>query len=476
MKTIHFLLVTHAASILANVCITFPKLADDLLHLGIYSEIVKVLSEILPLPASRVIDLEKANAVEKLFALLVNLQAKRSGKLLPYMGEEDDDRTAYALNEAVNLTVHFTQMSSHESSRSVCLFLRNLLQDNRAHRTFFSNPQHLQFILHAFYDLAQCQESAVSDAVALDWMSAISFISYQCDDFKNVFVEYHCPDCILIILQSRRPISLPLQMECIKALSFLSANEEICEHLLRNTKAISVGAEVFLSFDASGAGGIGLSRPQKTLLRSSDSAVTNSLEVNPPQKDSRGSGNFSLGNLPRSRDDPDCMYMKFSVNLLANLTFGSPDLLAELIQNDCLIQRIASLLEEGDRIPPFIQVKLVTILHNLMCHKEGRRRVASVPKIKDVFRSQMSSTNKTLRDIVSRCLTELRDEKKSTDDDSDRRVSKMHNKRGKVIAELIQTERTYVDNLLQMVALFLRFKVITQESKHRIEMENGRLS
>ncbi len=471
MKTIHFLLVTNAASILANVCITFPKLADDLLHLGIYTEIVKILTEVLPLPVDRPLDLEKANAVDKLFALLVNLQAKRSSKLLPYMAEEDDEKSSYFLDEAMNLAIHFTQMTSHEATRSVCLFLRNLLQDSRAHRQFLSSTKHLQFVLHAFYDVSQQTHCAVSDAAVGDWMSVISFLVWNCDELRDILLEYHTPDCVMIVLQSRRPLSLSLQLECARALSFLSSNEEVCDHLLTNTNVVTVVTELLLSFDANGSGGIALSRPKGSLGGSDSSFV---MDGNMSFKEGRGSGSLHSGNQSRFREDSEFSFLKFTVNLIANLTFGSPEKLTDLFTNDQLILKIASLLEEGDRFPPFIQIKLVTILHNIMMTKEGRKRVAGFPKMKDVFRSQMSSTNKTLRDIVSRCLTELRDEKKSTDEDRGRRESKMRGKRGRVMEELIQTERTYVDNLLQMVALFLRFKVISQESKHnKVDVENA---
>ena len=61
-----------------------------------------------------------------------------------------------------------------------------------------------------------------------------------------------------------------------------------------------------------------------------------------------------------------------------------------------------------------------------------------------------------MRDIISRCIAELRDESKKGGDDENQ-VEKMKAKRRRIMDELMSTEKTYVDHLLQMVAMFLRF-------------------
>mmetsp|Transcript_13351 Transcript_13351/g.18219 ORF Transcript_13351/g.18219 Transcript_13351/m.18219 type:complete len:1644 (-) Transcript_13351:244-5175(-) len=437
-EQIQWELMSLAASILANVCNSFPKLADDLIVFGMYKAILKILPLFIPLlsSANEVVEL----AIEKVVGLLANLQAKKRHQTLPYStdgGDEEEGANPVAAgDEVLSLCIQLVKVKALSANRSVMLCLRNLMQEPRLLKRFLGNEEWMFSLceMFSFFFSETAQMENFPPEIVADWLGCFSLFAWHVDEMLPGLLKYNVIGAALSLLEGPLGTQWAVQLEGCRLLSFVTSIVPMCD----------------------------------TLKDSHLSSVFIELLVNP----------HSEGN-PHTSSDSASLQLKFVVNVLANVTIGEeefvPKFVSDLLADERVLQKLVSLLEEGDRSLSFNQIKLATLVFNIMQTKDGRQAVASLRKIKDVFRSQMSSTNKVLRDIVSRCIAELRDETKKGGEDleSEQQIKKMQERRARVIDELMHTERTYVDHLLQMVAMFLRYKAISQEAKQKSDAENA---
>jgi hypothetical protein len=444
IQPLQYELITYASSILANVCVTIPTLADDLLHLGMYKEIVKILHTFLPLPADPNDTLELA--IEKVVGLLTNLQAKSKTKPLPYSSDLEDEEAAAACgDEILKLLLDLMKVQSFFANRAVVLCLKNVLAESRLMKRFIAQEEGVRLVCRIFSELCG-YHSSLPPEIVVDWLNCMTLLLWHSDELLTPFVEFSTALSVFDLLVGPLAASPVVQVDTIRGLSFLSSNQTISDSLVQGTRVTEVICDVILTGQPVP---VTAANPSIDFLRHRQSRL--------------------------EEGDAASVVQKYSINTLANLSTGCESVVHHLIGDERMMVKLCTLLEEGDRTPSFVQVKVATILYNIMQTKDGRQCVAGIRKIKEVFRSQMSSTNKILRDIVAKLIAELRDETKKVaeDTENEQSVKKMRERRARVMDELMHTERTYVDHLLQMVAMFLRYKAISQEAKNKTDEENA---
>ena len=437
-------LITFSCSVLANTMVSYPELADDLVLLKMDQEILKILRLFLPLPVRPPDGV--CLAVEKIVGLFTNLQAKTKSHPLPYTLETEDEiidpanpkkeEKGNTGEDLMNILLGLSTISSLPARRSVLLCLKNLMLESRLFRRFLGlkdwhNP------LCAIYSttITSLVEFLPDSAdVLADCLQTLSFFSYFTDEFASHFLTHYVGSHILYVLQGDASSVHGVYHEGCRVLSFLTSVEGICNTELIPTTGITETMVEFLLGGNPGPGPIGF----------------------------------------------DDVTIKFVLNTICNLSIPGgthvDQVVGTLLADKRVIPRLLDTLQEGDRVPSVVQIKIATLLMNIMSSKEGRPRIASIRKVKDIFRSQVSSTNRVLRDIMGKLLAELRDEAKKgplDDAENQQKIAKMKERRAHVIDELMSTEETYLDHLLQMVAMFLRYKVITSQENRKTHEENA---
>mmetsp|Transcript_24361 Transcript_24361/g.68297 ORF Transcript_24361/g.68297 Transcript_24361/m.68297 type:complete len:1678 (+) Transcript_24361:195-5228(+) len=421
----NYTLLTLASSVLANLCVTQASLADDLLVLGMYQQILKILQWIPPLQDDNHA-FEQRMAIEKVTGLLANLIAKtKNPASLPYTADHGA--------ELIGTLLKLINVKSPKAARAICICLRNVLQESGCMKYFLS-------LKNGPNSVCLLCKRAVR---AKDFLQQtfVSFLAYVCFFSEEILPclernKIHAPTIDILL----RTTSIHTRMECIRALSYLSVHPSMAEQMIESD-ATEIAMELLL--ECRGNPGSEAIAPREMCPQ--EKAVVAAT-------------------------------LKYSVNLLCNLSLGRESVVEKVISDEKVVGVIFGILQEGDRTASYVQVKIASIIHNLCEFKSGRHYVASIKQSKDILRSQMSSTNKNLRDIVSKTINDLRDERTETkagEPLEEEALEKLSKRRERVMNELMHTERTYVDHLLQMVALFLRYKAISQDAKSKVDASNA---
>ena len=328
-------------------------------------------------------------------------------------------------------------VTTNACAQAVCLCLRNVLnQDIKFLKKFLSDSAGLRNALRLCKRLQKAD-----DDFHLEVISFMAFICFFSDDILPVLQE--CPITIPVIEVLLRTTCTSTRMECSRLLSFLSVHEAVHKPMFKyNLPAIMI----------------------ELVLECRNTAIQGAM----------ASPRGAAGD-PQGEAAIIATTLKFAINVLANLSLNNEAIVGMIVDDSKFVSVIFGILEEGERMPAFVQVKVATVLHNITDFKKGRQCIAGMRSSKDILRSQMSSTNKALREIISKVIADLRDERneKVADVSQDDMLEKLSKRRERVMNELMHTERTYVDHLLQMVALFLRFKAISQEAKNKIDATNA---
>ena len=379
-------LLTLASSILANVCIGFPKLADDLILLGMYGEIVKLLNLLetelgnsgggstLPLPAipggpappsdggiggsqrQLVVEL----AIEKVMGLLVNLQAKKKNQTLPYV---EEDEAGGAGETILEVCVKLLRVQGLAANRGVMLCLKNLMHEAKLLKKMLSNTDGLSLMCSNFSryfspkggqklgeggvpvfgqsSLSSSAYSVTPEGVAIDWLWAFSLFAWHSDELLPLVRQHHVAPAALHLLSysaSQASPSSPsgswalLQFESARVLSFLTYSG--CEGLVSPNDV----SDVFLELLISGGG------PWSTITTVELAGFLGRL----------GGGGGKMEDL----DFPN-HFFKFCANVLANISMGDEEVVLGMVKDDRLLVKLVGVLEEGDRTTSLTQVFLL---------------------------------------------------------------------------------------------------------------------
>ena len=382
-------LLTLASSILANVCIGFPKLADDLILLGMYREIVKVLHLLekelsgggggapppMPLPPAlpspdmilgggvgggqRKVVVELA--VEKVVGLLVNLQAKKKNQTLPYV--EEDEGSGGAGDEILEVCVKLLKVEGIKANRGVMLCLKNLMHEGRLLKKMLANEAGLSLICSRFaiyfarkqgqklgeggipviggQNLSSSSNPVSLEGAAIDWLWAFSLFAWHSDELLSLMKKHQVADSALHVLSVSATTQSPtsgsgsggggggwalLQMESARIVSFLTYSG--CEGLVSPADVL----DVFLNLMVGGGGPWNVSPVEM-------SALVGRL----------GGGKVEDIDLPNQ-------FLKIVANVLANISIGDEEVVLGMVKDDRLLVRLVGVLEEGDRTSSLTQV------------------------------------------------------------------------------------------------------------------------